>query len=263
MEKQLCEEVIGIARNAGEFIQQSRKNVSTRDIELKGLNDLVSFVDRMAEQLIIEKLKPLLPNAGFLAEENTVEQEQRNFLWIIDPLDGTTNYLHGVPCYSVSIALLENNVPVLGVVHEINLNETFYAWKKSNAYLNGKEISVSKVAHLKDALIATGFPYTNYSRLKEYMQVFDYCMKHTHGLRRPGSAAVDLVYTATGRYDAFFEYGLNAWDVAAGAFIVQQAGGCVTDFSGKENYIFGKEILATNSLIYDEFYRVIAANFNC
>lgn len=262
MEKQLCDEVIAVAHKAGEFIQQNRNNVSTQNIEYKGLNDLVSFVDREAEQLIIEKLKPLLPDAGFLAEENTVKQQHNKYLWIIDPLDGTTNYLHGVPCYSVSIALLENHVPVLGVVHEINLNETFYAWKKSNAYLNGKEISVSKVTHLKDALIATGFPYTNYSRLKEYMQVFDYCMKHTHGLRRPGSAAVDLAYTAAGRYDAFFEYGLNAWDVAAGAFIVQQAGGCVTDFSGKENYIFGKEILAANSLIYAEFYRVIAANFN-
>lgn len=262
MEKSLCDEVIAIAQKAGAFIQQCRKKISVKDIEHKGLNDLVSFVDRESERLIIESLKPLLPDAGFLAEENTVELKQKKFLWIIDPLDGTTNYLHGVPCYSVSIALMENDFPVLGVVHEINLNETFYAWKESGAYLNGKEISVSNVAHLKNALIATGFPYTNYSRLKEYMQVFDYCMKHTHGLRRPGSAAVDLVYTAAGRYDAFFEYGLNAWDVAAGAFIVQQAGGCVTDFSGKENFIFGKEIVATNSLIYDEFFKVIAGNFN-
>ncbi len=262
MEKQLCEEVIAVARKAGEFIQQSRKKISSHDIEHKGLNDLVSFVDREAEQLIIESLKPLLPDAGFLAEENTVELKKKNFCWIIDPLDGTTNYLHGVPCYSVSIALMEKDKPILGVVHEINLNETFYARKDSAAFLNGKEISVSNVANLKDALIATGFPYTNYSRLKEYMQVFDYCMKHTHGLRRPGSAAVDLVYTAAGRYDAFFEYGLNAWDVAAGAFIVQQAGGCVTDFSGKENFIFGKEILATNRLIYEEFFKVIAENFN-
>lgn len=261
MEKQLCEEVISIARKAGDFIQKSRKDVSSSDIEHKGLNDLVSFVDREAERLIIESLKPLLPDAGFLAEENTVAQQHNNLLWIIDPLDGTTNFLHGVPCYSVSIALMEKNKPVLGVVHELNLDETFYAWKESPAYMNGKEISVSKVTRLKDALIATGFPYTNYSRLNEYMKVFDYCMKHTHGLRRPGSAAVDLVYTAAGRYDAFFEYGLNAWDVAAGAFIVQQAGGIVSDFSGKDNFVFGREILATNNLIYDEFYKVISGFF--
>jgi myo-inositol-1(or 4)-monophosphatase len=262
MDKQLCEEVISVAQKTGAFIQQSRKHLSAKDIELKGLNDLVSFVDREAEKLIVECLRPLLPDAGFLAEENTVEQQQKKLLWIIDPLDGTTNYLHGVPCYSVSIALLDNNKPVLGVVHEINLHETFYAWKDSPSFLNGKEISVSKVSQLKDALIATGFPYTNYSRLKEYMQVFDYCMKNTHGLRRPGSAAVDLAYTAAGRYDAFFEYGLNAWDVAAGAFIVQQAKGCVTDFSGKENFIFGKEILAANPLIFESFLEVIRKHFN-
>lgn len=261
MEKQLCDEVIAVAHKAGEFIQQNRKNISAQNIEYKGLNDLVSYVDREAERLIIESLKPLLTDAGFLAEENTIEQQQKKFLWIIDPLDGTTNFLHGVPCYSVSIALMENEKTVLGVVHEINLNETFYAWKNSAAFLNGKEIAVSKIAALKNALIATGFPYTNYSRLKEYMQVFDHCMKHTHGLRRPGSAAVDLVYTAAGRYDAFFEYGLNAWDVAAGAFIVQQAGGFVTDFSGNENFIFGKEILAVNKLLYHEFFNVIEKCF--
>lgn len=262
MEKPLCDEVIAVARKAGDFIRQSRKKVSARDIEHKGLNDLVSFVDREAEQMIIEHLQALVPDAGFLAEENTIEQQPKKFLWIIDPLDGTTNYLHGVPCYSVSIALLERETPVLGVVHEINLHETFYAWKNSAAFLNEKEISVSSVSQLQHALIATGFPYTNYSRLKEYMEVFDYCMKHTHGLRRPGSAAVDLVYTAAGRYDAFFEYGLNAWDVAAGAFIVQQAGGKVSDFSGKDNFIFGKEILATNKGIHDAFFKVIAEHFN-
>jgi myo-inositol-1(or 4)-monophosphatase len=258
MDKALCDQVIAIVRQVAAFIQQCRSQWPSLNTEYKGFNDLVSYVDREAEKRITGALSRLLPEAGFLAEENTVAFESRDLIWIVDPLDGTTNYLHGVPCYSVSIALMAAGEVQLGVVHEINLNETFYSWKGSQgAWMNGEKIKVSSVSQLRESLLATGFPYTDFSRLQEYLQMFDYCLRHTHGLRRPGSAAVDLVYTAAGRYDGFFEYGLHAWDVAAGAFLVQQAGGRVSDFNGTSNFIFGKEIIACTSGIYDEFLKVI------
>ncbi len=262
MDKVLCDQVIAIVREAAAFIQQCRSQWPAMNTEYKGFNDLVSFVDRESEKRITDALSRLLPEAGFLAEENTVAFESRDLLWIVDPLDGTTNYLHGVPCYSVSIALMAEQEIQLGVVHEINLNETFYSWKGSHgAWMNGEKIQTSSVSQLKESLIATGFPYTDFSRLQEYMQVFEHCLRHTHGLRRPGSAAVDLVYTAAGRYDGFFEYGLHAWDVAAGAFLVQQAGGRVSDFNGTHHFVFGKEILACAPGIYDEFLKVISCYF--
>ncbi|MEP7169851.1 MAG: inositol monophosphatase family protein, partial [Bacteroidota bacterium] len=145
---------------------------------------------------------------------------------------------------------------------EPNLEECFYAWKDSPAFLNDKEIKVSSVDKLANALLATGFPYTNFDRMKPYMEVFDFCMRETHGLRRLGSAAVDLAYVAAGRFEGFYEYGLNSWDVAAGAFIIQQAGGKISDFSGGENFVFGKEIIATNRNVFGEFLEVVKQRFN-
>jgi myo-inositol-1(or 4)-monophosphatase len=151
---------------------------------------------------------------------------------------------------------------VLGVIYEINLDECFYAWEGSKAFLNGKEIQVSKAPTLADSLLATGFPYYDYERMSEYLELLNYFMKHTHGLRRLGSAATDLAYVACGRFEGFYEYSLQPWDVAAGAFIVQQAGGKVTDFSGTDDYIFGKEIVAGNSLFFEEFLNAIKKHFN-
>ncbi len=161
----------------------------------------------------------------------------------------------------MSVALQDNNSTVIGIIYEINLDECFYSWMGGGAFLNGKTISVSTREKLSGCLIATGFPYTDFDRMEEYMKVFEFCMKNTRGIRRPGSAAVDLAYTACGRFDAFYEYGLHAWDVAAGAFIVQQAGGKVTDFKGGGNYLFGKEIIASNSYVNEEFLGVIENNF--
>ena len=149
----------------------------------------------------------------------------------------------------------------MGVVFEINLQECFYAWKDGGAFLNGHQIITSGTENLKDSLLATGFPYDDFNRLEEYIEVFKHFMKTTHGIRRLGSAAVDLAYVAAGRYDGFFEYGLNSWDVAAGAIIVEQAGGIISDFTGKENYIFGKEIIASNSIIFEEFLETINKHF--
>jgi myo-inositol-1(or 4)-monophosphatase len=151
---------------------------------------------------------------------------------------------------------------VIGVVYEINRDECFYAVKDKGTYLNGKKVNVSEAKLLKDSLLVTGFPYHNYERLDKYLELFTYVLKNTHGLRRLGSAAVDLAYVACGRFETFFEYGLNPWDVAAGSLLVKEAGGKVSDFSGEENYIFGKEIIASNGFVFDEFLNITSKIFN-
>lgn len=257
--EQVCNQVNSLAKNVGSFIKSQQ--ISSTDVETKSKNSLVTFVDKTAEKMLVEKLSELIPEAGFIAEEGTSTKKGEIYNWIIDPLDGTTNFIHGVPCFCVSIGLTRNNELILGVIYEINLDELFYAWEGSSAYMNGKEINVTSTKTLEDSLIATGFPYYNYDRQTEYMNLFQDLMKNTRGLRRLGSAAVDLAYVACGRFDAFYEYCLNPWDVAAGAFIVQQAGGKVVDFSGGENYLFGEEIIAVNNNISDEFLAKVKTYF--
>ena len=206
--------------------------------------------------MIVETLHEILPEAGFISEENTKTEQGEQLKWVIDPLDGTTNFIHGIPFYAISIALMDGNEVVLGVVNELNLNECFYAWKGGPAYKDGDEIQVSKAPKVKDSLIATGFPYYDFEKMKAYLASLEYFMQNSHGARRIGSAACDLAYVACGRFDAFYEYSLHSWDVAAGSLILQQAGGRVSDFKGGNNYIFGKEIIATNALIYDEFLSI-------
>lgn len=239
-----------IAREAGEFIRRELGKVQDKSIEEKSFNQLVSYVDRQAEELLVEKLHQLLPEATFLTEEKTVADSAGEWQWIIDPLDGTTNFLHGVPAFAVSIALKHQEEIVVGVVYEINRDECFYAWQKGGAWLNDSRVRVTKTSELAQALVATGFPTTDFDRLLQYQDALGYFMQHTRGVRRLGSAAVDLAYTACGRFDAFFEYNLNAWDVAAGVLIVQEAGGKVSDFRGSEDYLFGGEILASNSNLF-------------
>lgn len=255
----ICNKVNQLSKEVGEFIRNQR--ISINDVETKSKNSLVTYVDKTAEKMLVEKLSELIPEAGFIAEEGTSKKVGDTYNWIIDPLDGTTNFIHGVPCYCISIGLTQNEELVLGVIYEINLDELFYAWVGSRAYLNGKEISVTKTEKLENSLIATGFPYYDYDKQKEYMDLFQDLMKNTRGLRRLGSAAVDLAYVACGRFDAFYEYSLNPWDVAAGAFIVQQAGGIVTDFSGGDNFLHGKEIIACNNKIATSFQEKVAKYF--
>ena len=260
--KTFCEEVMLIVNEAVSFIRNERLNFKQSAVEYKGTNDLVSYVDKTAEKILVDKLVLLIPEAGFITEENTLSINDKDYCWIIDPLDGTTNFIHGLNCYCVSVALMYKNELVLGVVHEVVSDECFYAWKDGGAYCNNNKIKVSSIEELNQSLVATGFPYTNYSRMEAYMRVFDYCMRNTHGLRRLGSAAMDLVYVAAGRMDAFYEYGLNAWDIAAGCIILKEAGGEVSDFSGEENCLFGREILATNKKIHQSFLTVISKEFN-
>jgi myo-inositol-1(or 4)-monophosphatase len=253
----LCLQVQEIARKTGSFIREEGKKIKVSDIEFKGITSLVTYVDKTAEARIVAALKQLIPDSGFVAEEGTADSKNEKYTWIIDPLDGTTNFIHGIAPHSVSIALKENDKIVLGVVYEVKLDEMFYAWKDSSAYLNGSEIRVSLNSKSENALIATGFPYYDFDRVDDYIAAMKHLMKHTRGLRRLGSAAVDLSYVAAGRFDAFYEHALHAWDIAAGAFIIQQAGGKITDFNGGENWLFGGEIIAASNNYFDEFYEVI------
>jgi myo-inositol-1(or 4)-monophosphatase len=258
--QRLCFQVQEIARETGSFIREEGKKIKVSDIEFKGITSLVTYVDKTAEARIVEALKKLIPESGFVAEEGTAGSNNEKYTWIIDPLDGTTNFIHGIAPHSVSIALKENDKLVLGVVYEVKLDEMFYAWKEGPAYLNGSEIKVSSNSKSEHALIGTGFPYYDFDRVDDYIAAMKHLMKHTRGLRRLGSAAVDLAYVAAGRFDAFYEHALHAWDIAAGAFIIQQAGGKVTDFNGGENWLFGGEIIAAGKNYFDEFYQIINQN---
>lgn len=253
---------VELAKQVGDFIRQERKTFSTDKIEYKGLNDLVSYVDKTAEQQLVAGLEKILPIAGFITEEKTSTKIGQVYNWIIDPLDGTTNFIHGLPIFSISIALKEYDELVAGVVYEVNLDECFYAWKGAPAYLNGNEIRVSNTPTLERSLLATGFPYYDFGKQDQYIQLFAELMKSCHGLRRIGSAAVDLAYTACGRFGAFYEYNLNAWDVAAGIVIVKQAGGQVVNFKGGDEVIETRELLATNGKITDEMLHVIQKYFD-
>lgn len=233
---------------AGQFIREEAYEFTAEKIEKKGFNDLVSYVDKEAEKMLVHSCKDALPEAGFITEEGTENDRKEVYNWIIDPLDGTTNFSHGLPIYSISVALMRGDEIIMGVVYEINRDEFYYALEGKPAFCNEEKIHVSETNSLSESLLATGFPYYSFDKMPKYLNILNDFMQSTHGLRRMGSAAVDLAYVACGRFDGFFEYNLNAWDVAAGAFIVKQAGGEVTDFSGGNDYIFGREIVAGCSI---------------
>jgi myo-inositol-1(or 4)-monophosphatase len=258
---QIISQVIDVSKEAGQFIRQERKIFSPDRIEYKGLNDLVSYVDKTAEEKIVTGLELILPEAGFITEEKTRNKLSDRYNWVIDPLDGTTNFIHGLPTFSVSIALQEYDEPVLGVVYEVNQDECFYAHQDAPAYLNGTEIKVSNRPTIADSLIATGFPYYDFTKQKAYIELFTELMRNCHGLRRLGSAAVDLAYTACGRFESFYEYNLNAWDIAAGIVIVKQAGGEVVNFKGGPEVMNTRELLATNGKITGEMLSYINKYF--
>ena len=251
--KQLTKGVEQVAREAGKYIKSRQTDIHKIKIQAKGVHNYVTEVDKNSELFIVRELSKLVPESGFIAEEGTAAgNKSADYKWIVDPLDGTTNYIHGLMPVAVSIALQYKNETVLGVVYEIGNDEMFYAFSGGGAFLNGEKIEVTKTKKLDDTLLATGFPFYDYSRLDSYMELLRHFMKVSHGLRRLGSAATDLVYVACGRFDGFFEYSLSPWDVAAGAFIVEQAGGKISDFQGGNNWLYGKEIVASNSLIFSD-----------
>ena len=250
-----------IAKEAGAFIRKERQYFNLSKVEQKGFNDLVSYVDKEAEKIIVARLGKLLPDAGFITEEGTESDRNQRYTWIVDPLDGTTNFVHGIPVFSVSIALAQENKVVAGVVYEVNLDECFSAFKGSGAYLNGQPIQVSKASQISESLIAHGFPYDDGGKMDEYLGFLRHLLGNSHGLRRLGSAAVDLCYVACGRAEAYLEYNLQSYDVAAGTIIVQEAGGKVSDFRGGDDYIFGGQILSSNGLIHEELREKLLTYF--
>lgn len=252
-------EVVDLCRSVASFIQTERQNFDNTRIEQKEkFNNLVSYVDKESEKKLVAKLSQILPQAGFITEEGTVEQSKSNeYNWIIDPLDGTTNFLHGLPVYAISIGLSYKQEIILGVVHDVVNNDSYHAIREGNAYCNDKTIRVTSAKSLSDSLLATGFPYFQFDKANAYLDIIKTFLDKTHGIRRLGSAAMDLAYVASGKLDGFFEYNLNPWDVAAGSFIVQQAGGHVTDFKGGNNFLFGGELCASNKNIHTEMLQVI------
>ncbi len=251
----MCGAVCDVARRAGDYIAGQRRSFSFDRVEYKGTRDMVSYVDKEAEKMIVAELRQILPEAGFITEEGTTERAEdgQRYKWIIDPLDGTTNFIHGLPPFCVSLALTEEDRPVVGVVYEVNMRECFYAWKDSDAYLNGEKITVSGVRRMEDSLLAVGLSHSSTETIAPLLRNMDHFLRTTHGIRRIGSAAADLAYVACGRFDGFYQKNLSPWDVAAGALIVERAGGTVTDFSGGSDYLFGREIIACSPAIYPDF----------
>lgn len=251
--------VIEICLEVGEFIRREGASFDRTRIEQKQVfNNLVSYVDKEAERALVLTLRKLLPAAGFITEEGTVEQSQQHeYNWIIDPLDGTTNFLHGLPMYAISIGLTRNGQAVLGVIYDICQNECYHAVENAPAFCNDRIIKVSAIPTLSESLLATGFPYYHFDKRDDYLDIIKEFLNDTHGIRRLGSAAIDLAYVACGRLEGFFEYNLHPWDVAAGTLIVQQAGGMVTDFKGGNTFLFGDQLCASNTLVHKEMLEVI------
>lgn len=240
---------VDVARQAGR-IQKKRYESADVAVKHKGLIDLVTEVDIECEKLITDKIAAKYPEHGILSEEGTVKENQSRHRWIIDPLDGTTNFAHRFPMFCCSIALVTDDKPVVGVAYDPLRDELFTAVKNGGAFLNGKRIQVSDVATMDNALLATGFPYDIRTTLDNNLEHFNRVALNCQAIRRAGSAVLDLAYTACGRFDGFWEQSLFAWDMAAGALIVEEAGGIVTDMEGNTLDLFGKTLAATNRLLH-------------
>lgn len=253
----LCKAVQQIAREAGDFLKEERKKFDLSKVEEKSAHNYVSYVDKESEQRLVAALSALMPEAGFLTEEETVVNTDKEYTWIIDPLDGTTNYIHDMAPYCVSIALRNRDELLLGVVYEICRDECFYAVKGGKSYLNGEVIRVSDCAEMKNAFIALGFPYQSKSYKPVALQLVDQLYGHSGGCRLLGSAAVELCYVACGRFEARVEAYLGAWDIAAGALILQQAGGKISDFDGGDNWITGREVIGSNGHLHEKILQLV------
>ena len=245
------------ARAAGDIVLRYHNQIDLLTIENKSINDFVSEVDKTAEKAIINEIKKVFPNHSILAEESGEILGDSDFQWIIDPLDGTTNYLHGFPQYAISIALLEKQVVTHAVIYDPFKEELFNASKGEGAYLNNERIRVTMSNGLQDTLIGTGFPFRYPEHLDCYLKTFKAIHPHVSGIRRAGSAALDLAYLAAGRLDGFWEIGLNSWDIAAGALLVKEAGGFIGDFSGRDQYLETGNVVAGNADVYKILLKTI------
>ncbi|MGQ9706540.1 MAG: inositol monophosphatase family protein [bacterium] len=243
---------------AGEILLMHYKN--DIEMELKGEINPVTIADRESEDFIIGRIRRAFPDHSILAEETGEDVGKSEWLWVIDPLDGTTNYAHHYPAFCISIALFYQDRPILGVVYHPLLNEFFYAERGKGAYLNDRQIKVSRVDTLYKAFLTTGFSYDVHETSEDNVAFFQAFLKRSLAIRRGGSAALDLAYTACGRFDGFWEMRLHPWDTAAGILLVEEAGGRVSTFNGGEFDIYKREILATNGLIHREMIDVLKKN---
>lgn len=242
-----------IARNAARAGVETIKSFKTKalNIQQKGTHDLVTDADLATEKTILGYIRENLPDDEILAEETESEEKlTNNRTWIVDPIDGTTNFAHDFPIYCVSVAMWENRKPRVGVVIEVNRNEEFTAVAGEGAKLNGHTISVSNKTKAENAFVATGFPYNDLSLVDPYLELFRHLMEELQGIRRPGAASYDLCCVACGRFDGFYEYSLHAWDVAAAALIIKEAGGVVTNWTGSNDWLFGQRMVAGNTEIH-------------
>lgn len=253
----LTGEVCRIAREAGHFLKEERKNFRREAVEQKNAHDYVSYVDKESERRVVSALRALLPEAGFITEEGSADYHEEPCCWLVDPLDGTTSYIHDVAPYCVSIALRNRDELLLGVVYEPVRDECFYAWKGGGAYLNGDRMQVSDVASLDDAYVVVELPYN----ARQYAPTAQHLIQRLYGkvaaIRMNGSAALALCYVAAGRYDAWLEAFIGKWDFSAAALMIQEAGGRVTDFKGNIMFLEGHHIVATNGALHDTFLEVI------
>ncbi len=245
------------ARRAGSIINRASLNLDVLTVKHKTFNDLVSEVDSAAEQAIIEVLKYAYPEHAILAEESGAQGDSE-YLWIIDPLDGTTNFLHGFPQYAVSIALSHKQTLTQAVVYDPGRNELFTATRGRGAYLNDRRLRVSKRIKLTDALIGTGFPFRELKHLDSYLAMFRDIVKNTAGVRRAGAASLDLAYVAAGRLDGFWEMGLGPWDIAAGNLLIQESGGLIGDFEGDDGYLESGNVVSGNPKIFAQLIKILA-----
>lgn len=246
------------ARRAGSIITRASQDIGALKIRSKTYNDFVTEVDHAAERAIIEILKDAYPDHGFMGEESGNDKVDAENVWIIDPLDGTTNFLHGFPQYCISIALMQKGQLTNALVYDPNRNDLFTATKGRGAFLNDKRIRVSNRMKLQESIIGTGFPFRDFAHLDPYLDMFKDMVKKTSGVRRPGSAALDLAYVAAGWYDGFWEIGLSKWDIAAGALIIQEAGGIVGDFEGNESWFETGNIIGANPKIFAQIVQTLA-----
>jgi myo-inositol-1(or 4)-monophosphatase len=248
------------ARRAGNVINRGARDLDLLTVTAKGPKDFVSEVDHAAEAAIVDTLHATYPDHAILAEEGTSRDQNAgaDYVWIIDPLDGTTNFLHGFPQYCVSIALAHKGTITQGVIYDPIRNDLFTASRGRGAYLNDRRIRVSRRQHLRECLVGTGFPFRDGSFLDTYLAMMRSMIQQAAGIRRPGAAALDLAYVAAGYYDGFFEIGLNAWDVAAGSLLILEAGGLIGDLAGEGDYVYGGQVVAGNPRIFAQMVKVLA-----
>ncbi|MCV2218458.1 MULTISPECIES: inositol monophosphatase family protein [unclassified Thauera] len=247
------------ARRAATVINRASTQLDLLTVQSKTPNDFVTEVDRAAEQAIIEVLREAFPGHGILAEESGESGPESEYNWIIDPLDGTTNFIHGFPQYAVSIAQTKNGVLEHAVIYDPNTNEMFTASRGSGAFLNDRRIRVSRRTRLNESLIGTGFPFRQFDNVDAYLAMFKELTQKTAGIRRPGAASLDLAYVACGRLDGFWEMGLSPWDMAAGVLLIQEAGGLVSDLSGEADFMATGNVVAGTPKVFGQLLPVIQA----